>query len=858
MSVQFPHFSINAAGPASLNLCPTPVENYKIALRTFQGNPNNYVVKTQLVVAEQNLFDYLNSEAGRLEVQLADATAARAEIQRHAESNPFLSELRAWWGSALPSAEAPAELSSNQLRPMMHDAARVLDQSAQIHQLAPSNAPSSELKTAAESYNSLFNQVLDLQNEPSADSNLLKDLLFQLSQRQVELEKFFSIFQLQQLAALHKNPEPLAALWMRHWEHALDVAGSDAGIAEVTEAYQYYAEHAKPVDVPAEAATTLQKLCVQEEPWDELDPNMKKLFQARFACTSAAPLNPIRPPELEELLDNIYLVHVTSHLPVVEKGVLRPTNTYTLKPLPGFSWLFEEENQHFQERKAAPDSQRFRLTLHWSLQGVVPPHSGHGGEEENYTYSWEESPIAIIAPLRALLPQLVNISAGDTCTLGDVLLDEIDCKILVSPTLDLEQVHENLKDKIEACTRPTMRESVEAYITSKGASPWEKIAGHSSSAWSHGFEMHDPKLFKALLEKMPHVSFGGDIFSSQGKAYLLGSCVQLCLAFIKGITTPLTLVTENGLANFSIALIVLRHYLEESELYFEEIKPHFSKDLQDQLDMLTLKYNGWLALFERFMAECHARKAMHYVPPEQLSACFSANDPEQVVQHMTCGASGFDVQAVEDVRSATAASPSKAEHHYFDTHDLPPEQFKALMKKLSSSEYGPLMDERNFQIIELRYCICRMLHMQMPYESQLDEMLAKVVNDLKGEDCTALAQLLWDQDFVGHLTTSSSRLDAALKILSCEAFRPFVRRYYGIEKFPLKTLKALCEAHPLTQKAFSDEYAKRRDRYEQAFHHFNEESLAGVQQELNKRSEMLALQSFKRAVMYAQTITERG
>lgn len=123
-------------------------------------------------------------------------------------------------------------------------------------------------------------------------------------------------------------------------------------------------------------------------------------------------------------------------------------------------------------------------TIHFSLNQLVPSHRGGNWEEKNH---------AILIPLEELAPQVINLWSVDTFILGEfslpssaVVLSRSSCFL---PNLPCQQI---------LFQEQSLREVVEEFLQGKTV----------------------PLSLTELLPLFPHSSFGDDIISLRGTAYI--------------------------------------------------------------------------------------------------------------------------------------------------------------------------------------------------------------------------------------------------------------------------------------------------------------------------------------------------
>ncbi len=127
-------------------------------------------------------------------------------------------------------------------------------------------------------------------------------------------------------------------------------------------------------------------------------------------------VTPNTSPSLQDLIQNLVAVHVTDYLPHNNQQIAG-----------GCTQVLNNENFKLYERPLI-----HRHTLHWALGNVPPEHEGCTEEAfGGYANTYTKRPYALVTRLSNLTPQLLNIFAYDTITIGDYTLSYKDW--LVAP-----------------------------------------------------------------------------------------------------------------------------------------------------------------------------------------------------------------------------------------------------------------------------------------------------------------------------------------------------------------------------------------------------------------------------------------
>lgn len=173
--------------------------------------------------------------------------------------------------------------------------------------------------------------------------------------------------------------------------------------------------------------------------------------------------------------DQLFAVHATDELPV--DGVLHA----------GYG------------RDVTGDLAKLRVTVHFSLGELVRPIGKW--------MSWEKKTYAVVTPLKAILPQLVNLNCYDSFILGDLTLT--DEMFLVAPrgtAMGSCVVWEYDPEIV------TLRQAIDACIAAQGG--WKVTMSSKNKnetympAYVDGKDINTHQFFGPLLEERPYLSLG--------------------------------------------------------------------------------------------------------------------------------------------------------------------------------------------------------------------------------------------------------------------------------------------------------------------------------------------------------------
>jgi hypothetical protein len=211
---------------------------------------------------------------------------------------------------------------------------------------------------------------------------------------------------------------------------------------------------------------------------------------------------------LEELCEKLFAVHATKKLPV--EGIVYAG--------------FGERFTHEVGKELYLD---VRWTVHFALGELVRPVG------DNWM-NWENSPYTVVAPLKSLMPQLININCYDTFVLGNFKMDPKTT--LVLPQDEACNLPQNRDYAIWTYDPKTtkIRDAIDALIRSKKG--WavtmssEDIEDKLGEAHLGGVNINTPEFFDVVKKFYPHVGIGLRFDKLDGKGYLFSSLEMSVMA----------------------------------------------------------------------------------------------------------------------------------------------------------------------------------------------------------------------------------------------------------------------------------------------------------------------------------------
>lgn len=225
----------------------------------------------------------------------------------------------------------------------------------------------------------------------------------------------------------------------------------------------------------------------------------------------------------QECPERLYAVHATSILP--KGNILR-------------AGLGRQPFQSTLAQRLYPD---LRATVHFSLGELVRPIQV--GEK---IYGWEESPYAIVIPLKNLLYQTISLNCYDLFTLGSVSLDSEEVTLVI-PEGDLSLLPEDRRYAVRTYdpALKRVREVVDEVIEMKRGWHVRMSEGRSEDDLNPAFvegtrvDINHREFFSSLKSAYPHISIVGLRWRPlEGEGYLFGLLEQQTAPLIHALMDP--------------------------------------------------------------------------------------------------------------------------------------------------------------------------------------------------------------------------------------------------------------------------------------------------------------------------------
>jgi hypothetical protein len=472
--------------------------------------------------------------------------------------------------------------------------------------------------------------------------------------------------------------------------------------------------------------------------------------------------SPENPPPLDVLESKVFAVHATPILP--KDGVM----------VAGARNISGRANWDDE-----PPS--FRPTIHFSLGEVVREHRGG---------NWDEKPYAVVAPLKSLKEQLVNIYPNDTYILGNYRLTD-ESVLLVPRGTDTADLPEDVQ-VIEYNPQVGLRMAVDQTIRDKNGWPIRMQPGgveEGSVATIDNVDINDANFFKAMYEDKPQVSYGTHLTPERGEAYRFGSIEQAIN------------LTTKGYHSFGMSL-----GMKEMQFYRAFIDHHLTrltKSLQAQnlpedamrvFGEKTAKLQGWLNVVD---IDLEIR--------ERFDRSLSGADAS-IIARLTTNRGNIDklrtttYDMLEELPTAPYGVPSEAAIAEA-MQGMPPDETEEFMNKNEE-----IFDSLDSTKVKTHYAIKRWVLEKddAAHEDGINTMLQQALEQTKSGDLHA-----WDEPIFTnldkYLSLNSNRVSTALHILQQPYVHEYLQRAYDFT-FPKgepKTLENVLKTHPDTATLFN-------------------------------------------------------
>lgn len=460
-------------------------------------------------------------------------------------------------------------------------------------------------------------------------------------------------------------------------------------------------------------------------------------------------------PHADELESRLYAVHATHVLPQGDEMIVGAR-----AGLGGY--LYENE----------PPS--FRATGHFSLGGVVGKHAG------GY---WEESPYAIMTPLRNLTEQLVNVSVDDTFVIGNVALSKPGTILLVPEGTDVEHLPPTVTVKAYPPT-DTLRDTVNAHITEAGG--WlidtSGPPGIGVSANVEGRPVNTEALLTPLLELYPYLSYGSHPHSIRGEAFRFGIAEQSLQYAVHSATTA-----GASLAPMAFMEAIAKHSIRKLDMQLHGSS--ISKEALTVFDIKSIAAMEWLAI-----PECERRLRTEY------GVTLGGASPE-IIEELT--ARRHDTQALwQFALSKLSELPKAPEEKALSATEysicgaaiggMPPDELENWL------EHHPTIARRfDTSKLNIFYALNRTLIKADKTESSLKELLTESLAAIPAHEVEDYRHAIM-QAMQPYLHKKSTRLPQALALLE----RPRMQQFLQIVEHsqPLTSLGDLIRYYPETSR----------------------------------------------------------
>lgn len=491
--------------------------------------------------------------------------------------------------------------------------------------------------------------------------------------------------------------------------------------------------------------------------------------------------SPENPPPLEVLESKIFAVHTTPILPA--NGAL----------------IASARNLSPETKFKGEEPPSFRPTLHFSLGAVAQPHKGRG------QHSLENNPYAVIASLKTLEPQLINLSAQDTFIAGNFNLQK-GITLLVPKGTNTSSLPNDIEIR-EYDPSIGIRKAVDYLIREKDG--WHikmQPGAMETGAVAHidEVEMNSSPFFDALFEKYPHLSFGIHSASERGEGFRFGVIDGALNSLMKSYFGNIGSIRCTRELSFLKAVII--HNLKK----LEEALKNFPKspEVQQAFQDKKAKLRGWLNI-----ADCDIDirqkigKTFINTPQAIKERLLEIrNDPE--------GLKRFADEKQEEL-------PTALEHDRLNEKTLGKNLAMIAPQELSEfmAENKSIFTQTNLPIFYTHYAANRWIYVKTKKAEaeELDQIFTNSLAQLSSAPETKDEEIF--EILQKFLAKDSNRLDTALEILRNSDFKDHLAKtidlHFGQEG--PKTLKDVLMAHPKTKILFGSQGCEFSNEEAEAF-----------------------------------------
>ena len=469
------------------------------------------------------------------------------------------------------------------------------------------------------------------------------------------------------------------------------------------------------------------------------------------------------PPSADEIRDKVFAVHATSILPT----------SGSMKAGAEDKW----------NRWDGDEPPSFRPTIHFALGELVREHRRS---------SWEEEPYAVVARLRSLEQQLVNLFTHDSFILGDFKLTT-DTILVVPEDTDTSEIPSDIPI-VRYDSNTTLRQAVDTTIRNQNG--WHiqmKPEGGAigSTGKINNVEINRAEFFKKLIEERPYISFGTHIDPEKGEAFRIGVVERLIVSVMRSYLSE---SFKYSSVRVELYKKLIKHHIEKINQWIRQTS--LNRNAIRVLKEKQKKVEGWLNIID---ADLTVRK--------KLGVTLTAGNKRTkatIIEHRDNFRS-----LLNKVLGLAENGDLKNENQELDMHySLLSEQLSGMtMKELQGfiKENHQIFQHINLPKLYVQYGIVRWILIGTK-RAEKEGILSLIGVNLQLVKADEYYMICFSH-LENFLCVDNNRLSLALEILKYKPLRNFLEEQYGFifEKDEPCCIEDVVRAHPELKGVFDQE-----------------------------------------------------
>ncbi|MGE3757780.1 MAG: hypothetical protein AB7H97_08490, partial [Pseudobdellovibrionaceae bacterium] len=481
----------------------------------------------------------------------------------------------------------------------------------------------------------------------------------------------------------------------------------------------------------------------------------------------------------EEIRSRLFAVHATVIFP--KDGVL----------------IAGARDLRTNKTHVASEPPSFRPTVHFSLGELVRSH--RGGD-------WDQSPYAVVLPLRSIENQLVNIHPYDSFVLGNFKIPPE--AILVIPESEVHRVPPGLRYVTYESGTP-LRRAIDKVIADNGG--WKVTMQNQTDIWApaevNGKNINSKDFFEPLLRENPFLTYGNHLHAEVGGIYRMGNIEQALHSLMREFA-------GHGIGHsYEMALFkeeFIRYHLYRLDTYLASANlPDHSMDVYQKKRRNVL---DWLNIvkMEKVVNQGYGLTLMESDKVTFGTLELLKGDPQKLSQYVE---DLVQSNKLKQVREGNSGRPTELAEYFTASS---PSEVRELL-----SRHPKVLKAEDVDLFWLLYSVNRTLAFNKSIAKSeglfelMDYRVSALITQRNGQKAM---DALFDT-FLGDLSStldhSSPRLPLALELLSRPLMRDFLRSQ-GMELPSRPTLEDVIRSHPETKMLFAEKGLPYKNKREEA------------------------------------------